>query len=216
MWWEKLLNHSKNRYIFAVTMVFMIGGFFWWQQNASQSEIQLTEEVMLASEESTVSDDSSTDSDVVASEMYVELKGQVKKPGVYPIINHMRLGELIKEAGGLTAQADQRVINQAMILKDQQSVYVPKIGEIEAPLTVEMFQGGESRELHTDAGKGKVNLNESDTSQLETLPGIGKAKAEAIISYRQENGLFKTIEELEKVSGFGQKTVERLKDLITV
>jgi comEA protein len=63
---------------------------------------------------------------------------------------------------------------------------------------------------------GKVDINTADTMALEGLPGIGPAKAKAVIEYRQKNGTFKTVEDLKNVAGIGDKTVEQLKDKITV
>ncbi|MEW6299236.1 MAG: ComEA family DNA-binding protein [Thermodesulfobacteriota bacterium] len=65
-------------------------------------------------------------------------------------------------------------------------------------------------------GGEKVNINTADKAALEALPGIGPAKADAIIEYRQKTGEFKTVSDLEKVPGIGEKTVEQLKDKVTV
>lgn len=65
-------------------------------------------------------------------------------------------------------------------------------------------------------GGAKVNINTADKAALESLPGIGPAKAEAIIEYRQKMGAFKTVSDLEKVPGIGEKTLEQLKDKVTV
>ncbi len=65
-------------------------------------------------------------------------------------------------------------------------------------------------------GMTKININTAGKSQLETLPGIGSVKAQDIISYREKNGPFQSIEELTKVSGIGEKTLERIRDLITI
>ena len=61
-----------------------------------------------------------------------------------------------------------------------------------------------------------VNINTADLTKLQTLSGIGEKKAEAIIAYREENGSFKSIEELKEVSGIGEKTVEKLRASITI
>ncbi|BCO07704.1 hypothetical protein GF1_00800 [Desulfolithobacter dissulfuricans] len=66
------------------------------------------------------------------------------------------------------------------------------------------------------AAFAKVNINSADAKELATLPGIGKAKAEAIIRYRQEKGNFKTIEDLIKVKGIGKKIIKKIEDEVTV
>lgn len=65
-------------------------------------------------------------------------------------------------------------------------------------------------------GGTKININTADKAALESLPGIGPAKADAIIEYRQKMGAFKTVSDLEKVPGIGEKTLEQLKDKVTV
>ncbi len=141
----------------------------------------------------------------------VDVKGAVKNPGVYFARPGDRVINVIEQAGGLLEDADELAINFAMKLADEMVIYVPKKGE--------GFQEKEGLAIvAAQEGKvdGKVNLNRADKSELETLPGVGPRKAEAIIEYRETNGPFKTIEDLMLVSGFGEKTFEKLKDKITV
>lgn len=71
---------------------------------------------------------------------------------------------------------------------------------------------------HSFAGetKGLINLNTADAAQLVSLPGIGKKKAEAIVKFREENGNFKSLEDIQKVKGIGSKLFAKIKDLLTV
>lgn len=144
------------------------------------------------------------------SDKFVDLKGAVAKPGVYVITPNMRLADVLEIAGGLTAEADNRVINESLLLTDQQLIYIPKKGEVAAD-----FIPGLSSES-TDEQSNKININEADEAALVSLPGVGPAKAQAIISYREEHGNFKKTEDLKNVSGFGEKTVERLLESIKV
>ena len=140
--------------------------------------------------------------------MMADIKGAVVNPGVYEILEGGRVVDLIELAGGLADDADPAAINFALYVKDEMAIYVPRIGEnINAALPI---QGGEA------SGKETVNLNSAQSSELQTLPGIGPAKAEAIIEYRETNGPFKSIEDLKEISGIGDKTFEKLKDLISV
>lgn len=140
--------------------------------------------------------------------MMADIKGAVVKPGVYQIEEGGRVIDLIELAGGLQQDADTAAINFAMHVHDEMAVYVPKIGEeVNALLPA---QSGDS------AGKGKVNLNSAQSSELQTLPGIGPAKADAIIEHRETNGPFKAIDDLKEISGIGDKTFEKLKDQISV
>ncbi|MBS8264978.1 competence protein ComEA [Mesobacillus boroniphilus] len=140
--------------------------------------------------------------------MMADIKGAVVNPGVYEIHEGGRVVDLIERAGGLVEDADTAAINFALYVQDEMAIYVPRIGEnVEAALPV---KAGEA------AGKGTVNLNSAQSSELQTLPGIGPAKAEAIIEYRESNGPYKSIEDLKEISGIGDKTFEKLKDLISV
>ena len=146
--------------------------------------------------------------------MMADIKGAVKKPGVYEVSNDERIINLIEKAGGLQEDADPSAVNFAMKVSDEMVVYIPKKGE----QMVEVGGGVSSNQQpsSTMQGAGKVNLNTATTSELETLPGIGPAKSSAILEYRESNGAFKTIDDLKSISGIGDKTFEKLKDLISV
>ena len=90
-------------------------------------------------------------------------------------------------------------------------IYIPEIGAD----PVELSQFSPSGQNQSQ-GDGKVNINKADANALQTLPGIGPSKADAIIEYRETNGSFQTVEDLLNISGIGEKTFEKLKDLITV
>lgn len=142
----------------------------------------------------------------------VDVKGQVKKPGVYESRGGERVIDLINRAGGLTENADENQVNLAEHVVDAMVIYIPAKGE-------EGISAGDSTtSVPGNAGIGgqssKINLNKADETQLQTLPGIGPAKAAAIIEYRETNGPYKTIEDLKNISGIGDKTFEKLKDLI--
>ena len=91
-------------------------------------------------------------------------------------------------------------------------IYVPKKGE-PVPQSLETLQ---ESALAQQNQEGKINLNTATEAELQTISGIGAKKAQEIIRFRDEQGPFKTVEELKNVSGIGEKTVERLKDMLTV
>lgn len=137
--------------------------------------------------------------------IYVDLKGAVQNPGVYKVERSARLFQIVSMAGGLREDADQNAINLSMILADQDVVYVPTLDE-EYP----------NISIPTDpTNPSVININSATLEQLETLPGIGPSTAQKIIDYRQENGLFETIEDIMNVSGIGESTFEEIKDSIT-
>lgn len=139
----------------------------------------------------------------------IYITGQVKRPGVYAMTAGQRLDDAIKQAGGCSPQADLNRINLAVRVKDEGMYYIPAVGE-EIPADIPALQSGEETE------RGKININTADQKQLESLTGIGPAKAARIIEYREKHGGFKTIEEIMNVSGMGEKTFDNLKDEICV
>lgn len=141
--------------------------------------------------------------------MMAEIKGAVNRPGVYTIEKENRVNDLIELAGGLTKDADAGTVNFAMRVNDEMSIYIPRKGESqEDPMDIQNVSQQEK--------KTTINLNKATASELETLPGIGPAKAAAILEYRESNGSFQTIEDLKDITGIGEKTFEKLKDLISV
>ncbi|UGB29590.1 helix-hairpin-helix domain-containing protein [Metabacillus sp. B2-18] len=143
-----------------------------------------------------------------AATIVIDVKGAVQQPGVYEISANARVHEIIEKAGGLSDHADEAAVNLASSLEDGMVVYIPLIGENkENPFQIT----NENKE-----SSKKININIATSEELQTLSGIGPSKAEAIISYREENGKFKTIEGLLEVSGIGEKSLEKLKEEVTV
>ena len=138
--------------------------------------------------------------------VFVYVCGAVQKPGVYELPAGSRVYEALAAAGGLTEEADEKSLNQAELLRDgsQITVYTKEeASSLPAP-------AGET------AGSGKVNLNTAGKELLTTLPGIGDAKADAILQYREENGGFSSIEEIMQIEGIKEKVFEKIRDLIEV
>lgn len=161
-------------------------------------------------------EDKKTAGDVQAEEvpqqMKADIKGAVKKPGVYEAQQGERVIDLLEKAGGLTEKADSAKINFALKITDEMVIYVPEEGEIleETPM------GAGMSEAKGQQDSGKVNINGADEAEMQTLPGIGPSKAAAIIEHRNTNGPFKNIEDLKSISGIGDKTFEKLKEHISV
>lgn len=142
----------------------------------------------------------------------VDIKGEIKKPGVYELSSDSRLNELILLAGGFTVAAEERQLNLAEKLSDQQMIYVPNKDEVN--FSVEQIQSNDEKQ--TPSSTNLININTADLNELQQLTGIGPSKAQAIISYREENGLFQRLEDLLQVTGFGEKTFEKLKNMIKI
>jgi competence protein ComEA len=141
----------------------------------------------------------------------VYVSGAVQNPAVYQLPRGSIVQDAIDAAGGPLSDADLARLNLALELRDQQQVHVPREGEADPPPAI---SGGESERMGV-AG-GAVNINTATANELETLPGIGEVTAQRIIDYRETNGPFETIEDIQDVSGIGPKTFEGMKDLITV
>ena len=146
---------------------------------------------------------------------YVDVKGAVNRPGIYSFSLEERVHDVIEKAGGLTDTADGNQINLAAKLIDQQLIYVPVIGE-EIPVAAKGQQSHPVEETEKDSQEEKINLNTADLAQLQQIPGIGNVKAQEIIRYREEKGSFQKIEELQEITGIGAKTVEQLRNWVTV
>lgn len=165
----------------------------------------------------------------------VDVKGCVKKPGVYEIALDKVVNDAIKMAGGLKSSCETKNINLSKKLKDEMVIYVPTKVEVQtkeeekinsvpkeenisndALVDSSNSVGYEEKEEVTVPKESKINLNTATKEELMTLSGIGESKAEAIIKYREDNGSFKTIEEIKNVSGIGDAAFEKIKDNITV
>ncbi|MGZ4131862.1 MAG: helix-hairpin-helix domain-containing protein [Actinomycetota bacterium] len=134
----------------------------------------------------------------------------MRHPGVYRFEPGARIVDAVERAGGARDGADLMVLNLAAPLTDGQQVLVPKKGQTLAPTGT-----GGTTGVGGITG-GLVNINTADEATLETLNGVGPVTAAAIIKYREENGPFATVDQLDAVSGIGPATLEELRDQVTV
>jgi competence protein ComEA len=211
-----LIEHKLH---LVVVLLFIVGGsiFFYFQgsddsaplNSLSQNNVALKEDVKTETEKKAAPAVNEPEN------IMVDVKGQVARPGVYQSNTGERVIDVIGRAGGLTKQADQTQVNFAAHVEDAMVIYIPSKGEAESTLPQPT---GSSGAVSSGAGQkqGKININKADEQELQNLPGIGPAKAAAIIEFRNTSGPFKTIEDLKNISGIGDKTFEKLKDLIVV
>jgi len=148
----------------------------------------------------------------------VHVAGAVRQPGVYALSPDDRVLDAVEAAGGMTADADVDQVNLADRLQDAMRLYIPIKGEAApaAPTPIPFAPGSISGSPATGQVGGPVNINTASQAELETLPHIGEAIAGRIIAYREANGPFNQIEDLQEVSGIGDKTYADLRDLIAV
>jgi len=147
----------------------------------------------------------------VAASLFVHVAGAVRAAGVYEFPAGARVADAIRAAGGATGEADANAINLARPLTDGERIYVPRRGETPPPEAGSGGSGGGG-----GAGGGKININTASAPQLEELPGIGPSLAQRIIDYREKHGPFKTIRDLMKVQGIGEKKFAALEEYVTV
>ena len=138
----------------------------------------------------------------------VHVAGEVKQPGLYSLPEGANVQDAIDAAQGPTEIARQDLLNLAASLTDGQRIYIPSAEEAQST------ESGQ-RSLETTLA-GLVNINTANQEELETLPGIGSVRAQAIITYRTQNGYFLSVEKLLNVEGIGESTFNELKEFITV
>jgi competence protein ComEA len=152
------------------------------------------------------------------SELKVYIAGAVRYPGVYRLQPGDRLEDALAAAGGGAEEADLEAINLARRVEDEAYYHVPRLGETPRPPVAEAANPalgqGDSQENSTSSG-GLVNLNTASADLLETLPGIGPVRAQAIVDDREQNGLFQSVEEVTRVPGIGSATYNAIHSLVT-
>ena len=141
----------------------------------------------------------------------VYVSGAVQSPAVYELPHGSIIQDAVDAAGGPATDADLDAINLALELQDQQHVHLPRAGEANPPPVI---SGGASRSGKTTGHL--IHINTATAAELETLPGVGEVTAQRIIDYRESNGPFETIEDIQNVSGIGPKTFEGFRDMITI
>ena len=187
---------------FVCSLVLIIGGLFYFNQNKTEDYSG----VSFSNTSNEINNKDEKAEDKHDEKIFVDVKGAVKHPGVFETTKDKRVKDLIEEAGGLLDDADTSTLNLSQKVKDQMVIYVLKHGEKPKQIS------DSSSSSNTDV----ININTANKEQLMKISGVGKTKAEAIISYREKNGDFKKKEDITKVRGIGKATFEKIKDKIEV
>ena len=149
-------------------------------------------------------------------EVIVYVCGAVHAPGIYTLAPGGRLYEAIALAGGFSEEADPSYHNLARELSDGERVYILSYAETKELTAIQQVEGEQENAAGLQMNSGLINLNTATAEQLITLPGIGEAKAQAILEYRRKVGVFTDIEEIKNVSGIGEAMFEKIRDKIIV
>ena len=194
----------KKKYIviFAISIVLIISLVsitFLYQEEPVEIESDYISYV-----ETTTTDNTKT--------FYVDLKGAVKKPGVYKVKEGTIVNELIKLAGGLKKNAYTDNINLAKAVSSQEVIYINTVNEIKTTVTTQSLVT--TSNIQNTSTK-LININTASINELTSLSGIGESKALAIVAYRTQSP-FKSIEEIKNVDGIGDSAFAKIKDNITI
>lgn len=200
----------------GICCIFLLAAGFFYLRSDTGGVVsrQETGKWKAISEKSTVSPSSSGSDHIQncspGAECTVYVCGAVKRPGVYHFSGNSRVCDAVEAAGGFTRKASRDVINQARLLVDGEQITIPK-------KTKEKISGGPVSSDHVGEGDSSlVDINEADKGELMTLSGIGEAKAQSIIDYRDENGRFSSTGDIMKIPGIKEGIYNKIKDSITV
>lgn len=179
------------------------------------------------------------------NKIIIHITGAIKKEGIYELKENSRIADAIEAAEGLTENANIQDINLAYVLEDGEKIHIPTKEETKQSNSEEIEKNTDKTTVYVTKNTGgteksasntgntnnsgntknnnsttskneKININTATQAELETLPGIGPSTALKIINYRKENGKYKTIEDIKKVSGIGDSKYNKIKELIKI
>jgi len=173
---------QKKKIIIGIVVIILIGLGIILNQESNNSTVNNYNDV-------------NNDSNISVKQIIVDVKGEVKRPGIYYLNENSRVIDAINAAGGLTNNADTSNINLAMKLEDGTSIYILK-------------------KVEKDVTQSKISINKATIDELMQLPGIGEVKARKIVEYRLKNGYFLSLEDLLKVDGINENLYKQIKEYI--
>ena len=206
-------SRQSKIFLILISIIVLLVGFNVYREfGFIQPSVQLKDNEQMQfpgdrglNEEKAIDESETAIANAEDKELYIKvyIAGQVKYPGVIEVLENSRLSEVVELAGGLLENADLLRMNLALRVKDEGMYIIPKIGE-ELPIPMSTEPIGSQ----TQGTDGMININIADMSLLETLPGIGPARAQGIVEHRERHGRFESIEEIKNVSGIGDKIFE--------
>lgn len=174
-------------------------------RNSRRSQVQTT----ILPAPSPVETETVTTSPSPLPKIWVYVVGEVNLPGVYSLDTGALISDAIEAAGGFTDQGDREAVNLVTVLRDNAMIKVPAKGESTGDNWL-ISEGTSSQ------ASGKININTASLEELCTLSGVGESTAGKILSYREANGPFETIEDIMKVPGIKESKFAAIKEEICV
>ncbi|NRG97894.1 ComEA family DNA-binding protein [Streptococcus suis] len=210
----EMLKEYKWQIALPAAAGLLLTTFLIFSQPAKSDQTGLTDfsQTEQTSSSSELVEETSTEASKELSQLVVDVKGAVAKPGLYTLEEGSRVNDAVDAAGGLTSQADPKSINLAQKLSDEAVVYVASKDENVSVVSNTTASSAMSQE----GNESKVNLNTATEADLQTISGIGAKRAADIIAYREANGGFMSVDDLNNVSGIGDKTMESIRPYVTV
>ncbi|HEM6509389.1 TPA: helix-hairpin-helix domain-containing protein [Streptococcus suis] len=211
----EMLKEYKWQIALPAVAGLLLTTFLIFSQPAKSDQTGLTDfpQTEQTSNSSELVEETSTEVSEEPSQLVVDVKGAVAKPGLYTLEADARVNDAVEAAGGLTSQADPKSINLAQKLSDEAVVYVAsKYENISVVASTTTSSAISQEEKNTSL----VNLNTATEADLQTISGIGAKRAADIIAYREANGGFKSVDDLNSVSGIGDKTMESIRPYVTI
>lgn len=199
---EKLKNNKKIIIIIGVIILIIISIYVLTKIDEYNYEENNYEEYF-AEEENIIKEEAK-------KVIVVHIIGEINKPGIVELEEGARVIDAIKKAGGTTEKADLAQINLAYILKDGQKIYIPNTEDNDKKIEYN------TANIENNIKEEKININTADEDELQRLPGVGASTAAKIIKYREENGSFRRIEDIQNVKGIGKAKYNDLKEQIEV
>jgi competence protein ComEA len=146
--------------------------------------------------------------------LVVEVRGEVKAPGVVSLSPGARLQDAIAAAGGLSNDADLSTVNLARRLRDGELVVILALPAPDS--TPVLPTVGVDDAVPAEDPRARININFATAEELEVLPSIGEVIAARIIAYREQNGAFRSVDDLIHVEGVSDRTIDDIRNLVTV
>lgn len=201
-------------------MVVLLVGFSIWK-NSNEKTLPSNSSIPSLTAEQIIKQSVEENKKEITLTVY--LSGGVVKPGLYKVAPGSRVHEAINMAGGFTDEADQIKVNMAKINKDGAHILVPllKISSVKQKTMTTKAETKTPEKLpisnnSNNIAQEKININTASLEELMSLPGIGAVTAQKIVDYRNKNGSFKSVAELDNVVGIGQAKLEKLISLVSI